>query len=152
MDVHISLRHTYSWFEKVIIYIYGSFQLSLDYLDWFNLKFGTLYCNNQNKQATKMHITVIKVHVPGFRELQNEPTYIKLQTTKLHVYWLFQRSTNTQITTLFQSVSLMFGIALGFTVTCTLRTVICTLVVCLFWFLYYNVVIYRLNQTRFVQA
>ena len=37
---------------------YGLFQLRTN-LDWLNLKFGTLYY--QHKQATKVHITVIKV-------------------------------------------------------------------------------------------
>ena len=32
-----------------------------------HLKFGTLYYNYQNKQATKVHISVIKVHVTGFK-------------------------------------------------------------------------------------
>ena len=42
-----------------------------------------LYNNNQNKQTTKVDITV---HAPGILKLQNEPTYIKLQPTKLHFF------------------------------------------------------------------
>ena len=34
----------------------------------------TILYNNQNKQATEVHITAIQVHVPGFLWLKNEPT------------------------------------------------------------------------------
>ena len=32
-------------------------------LEWLNLKVETLFINNQNKQATKVHITVIRGHI-----------------------------------------------------------------------------------------
>ena len=78
-----------------------------------------------HKSAHNGNFSIIEVHVPGFLELENKPTYTKLQTTKLHVYC---RQKN-KITTWFQSISLMFGRALGFIVTCTLRTFICTFVI-----------------------
>ena len=69
--------------------IYGSFQLSLDKSRWAQFKILNIVLqlsHTQKKQSTKVHRTVIKVHVPGFLELQYEPTYTKLQTTMLHVY------------------------------------------------------------------